>query len=78
MQFLIFFSDKLVILMTTQKLIKGRNYYLPKLHKNITLQVSDNGQVNQKFQESLSDSNEIRTHNHIVLKRTLNHLAKLA
>ena len=26
----------------------------------------------------LSDSNEIRTHNHLVRKRTLNHLAKLA
>ena len=27
---------------------------------------------------SLSDSNEIQTHNHLVHKRTLNHLAKLA
>ena len=27
---------------------------------------------------SLSDSNGIRTHNHLVRKRTLNHLAKLA
>ena len=27
---------------------------------------------------SLSDSNEIRTHNHLVCKQTLNHLAKLA
>ena len=27
---------------------------------------------------SLSDSNEIRTHNHLVHKQTLNHLAKLA
>ena len=27
---------------------------------------------------SLSDSNGIRTHNHLVCKRTLNHLAKLA
>ena len=27
---------------------------------------------------SSSDSNEIRTHNHLVPKRTLNHLAKLA
>ena len=27
---------------------------------------------------SLSDSNWIRTHNHLVCKRTLNHLAKLA
>ena len=27
---------------------------------------------------SLSDSNEIRTYNHLVRKRTLNHLAKLA
>ena len=27
---------------------------------------------------SLSDSNEIRTHNHLVRKRTLNHLASLA
>ena len=26
----------------------------------------------------ISDSNEIRTHNHLVRKRTLNHLAKLA
>ena len=26
---------------------------------------------------SLSDSNEIRIHNHLVRKRTLNHLAKL-
>ena len=26
----------------------------------------------------LSDSNEIRTHNHSLRKRTLNHLAKLA
>ena len=27
---------------------------------------------------SLSDSNEIRNHNHLVCKRTFNHLAKLA
>ena len=27
---------------------------------------------------SLSDSNEIRTHNYLIRKRTLNHLAKLA
>ena len=27
---------------------------------------------------SLSDSNGIRTHNHLVCKQTLNHLAKLA
>ena len=27
---------------------------------------------------SLSDGNGIRTHNHLVRKRTLNHLAKLA
>ena len=26
----------------------------------------------------LNDSNEIRTHNHLVRKQTLNHLAKLA
>ena len=42
----------------------------------------------QKFKEllarnkrnilSLSDSNEIRTHNHLVLKQTPNHLAKTA
>ena len=31
-----------------------------------------------KQARSLSDSNEIRTHNHIVRKQTLNDLAKLA
>ena len=30
-----------------------------------------------KFGFSLSDSNLIRTHNHLVRKHTLNHLAKL-
>ena len=32
--------------------------------------------INRRFY--LSDSNGIRTHNHLVLKRTLQHLAKLA
>ena len=33
---------------------------------------------NRRHIWSLSDSNDIRTHNHLVCKRTLNHLAKLA
>ena len=28
--------------------------------------------------QSLSDCNEIRTHNHLICKRTLSHLARLA
>ena len=28
--------------------------------------------------KSVTDSNEIRTHNHLLRKRTLNHIAKLA
>ena len=33
---------------------------------------------NQKQMKHCSDSNEIRTHNHLVRKRTLNHLVSLA
>ena len=32
----------------------------------------------KRLSDSLSDSNGIRTHNYLVRKRTLNHLAKLA
>ena len=34
--------------------------------------------VKQNMILILSDSNEIRTHNHLVCKPTLNHVAKLA
>ena len=33
---------------------------------------------NRRYTWSLSESNGIRTHNHLVLKQTLNHLAKMA
>ena len=37
-----------------------------------------NVDIFQTINRGLSDSNVIRTHNHLVPKRTLNHLAKLA
>ena len=38
----------------------------------------ETGAISRKMITSLSDSNEIRTHNHVVRKCALKHLAKLA
>ena len=40
-----------------------------------TTMIAENAAI---FSNFLSDSNGIRTHNHLVRKRTLNHLASLA
>ena len=45
---------------------------------NICLNVKELPARNKRDIWSLSDCNGIRTHNHLVRKRTLNHLAKLA
>ena len=42
------------------------------------LKLADVVSAFKKEESILSDSNEIRTHNHLVRKRTLNYLAKLA
>ena len=46
-------------------------YSLPECQGTILAQI-------RRHIWSLNDSNEIRTHNHLVRKRTLNHLVKLA
>ena len=40
--------------------------------------VFENGKDISKCKQTSKDSNIIQTHNHLVGKRTLNHLAKLA
>ena len=42
-----------------------------------TTMIAENAAIFSNFIYCLSDSNGIRTHNHLVCKRTLNHLAKL-
>ena len=48
------------------------------LHSIVCLNVNELLAHSRHHIWSLSDSNEIPTHNHLVCKRTLNHLAKLA
>ena len=48
------------------------------LHSIVCLNVKELLARSRRHIWSLSDSNGIRTHNHLVRKRTLNHLAKLA
>ena len=43
-----------------------------------TTMIAENAAIFSNFIYCLSDSNGIRTHNHLVCKRTLNHLASLA
>ena len=47
-------------------------------HSLVCLNVKELVARNRSPIWSLSDSNEIRTHNHLVRKRTLNHLASFA
>ena len=48
------------------------------LHSIVCLDVKDLHARSRCHIWSLSDSNRVGTHNHLVFKRTLNHLAKLA
>ena len=47
------------------------------LHSIVCLNVKEIFARSRRRIWSLSDSNEIRTHNHLARKQTLNHLAKL-
>ena len=49
-----------------------------KLYLNLNGNGSRNFMHLSPKKVGLSDSNRIRTHNHLIRKRTLNHLAKLA
>ena len=48
------------------------------LHSIVCLNAKELLARSRRHMSSLSDSNVIRTHNYLVRKRTLNHIAKLA
>ena len=56
----------------------SRSSFTVNLHSILCLNVKELLAQSRRYTWSLSNSNEIRTHNHLVRKRTLNHLAKLA
>ena len=55
--------------------IMSRTSFRVNLHSKVCLNVEELLAGNRRHIWSFSDSNEIRTHNHLVRKRTLNHLA---
>ena len=59
-------------------IIKSRTSFRVNPHSIVCLNVKELLARSRRHIWSLSDSNGIRTHNHLVRKRTLNHLAKLA
>ena len=58
-------------------IIMSRTGFSVNLHSLVCLNVKELLARRRCHIWSLSDSNEIRTHNHLVRKRTLNHIAKL-
>ena len=56
----------------------SRTSFIVNLHSIVCLNVKELLARSRRHIWSLSDSNEIRTHNHSARKQTLNHLAKLA
>ena len=59
-------------------IIISRTSFRVNLHSVVRLNVKELLARSRHHIWSLSDCNGIRTHNHLVLKRTLNHLANLA
>ena len=59
-------------------IIMSRTSFKVNPHTIIFLNVKELLARSRCYIWSLSDSKEIRTHNHLVRKQTLNHLAKLA
>ena len=59
-------------------IIMSRTSFRMNLHSMVCLNVKELLTWSMPHIWSLSSSNDIRTHNHLVRKQTLNHLAKLA
>ena len=59
-------------------IVMSRTSFRVNPHSIVCLNVKELLARSRRHIWSLSDSNEIRTHNHLVRKQTLNHLAKLA
>ena len=59
-------------------IIMSRASFRVNLHAIVCRNVKKHLAQSRRYIWILSDSNMIRTHNHLVRKRTLNHLAKLA
>ena len=59
-------------------IIMSRTSFRVNSHSIVCMNIKELRARSRRHIWSLSDSNEIRTHNHLVRKRTLNHLAKLA
>ena len=59
-------------------IIMSRTSFRVDAHSIVCLNVNKLPARSRRHIWSLSNSNEIRTRNHLVLKQTLNHLAKLA
>ena len=59
-------------------IIMSRTSFRVNLHSKVCLNVKELFGRSRRYIWSLRDSNEIRTQNHLVCKRTLNRLAKLA
>ena len=58
-------------------IIMSRTSFRVKLHSIVCLNIKELFARSRRHIWSKSDSNEIRTHNHLVRKRTLDHLAQL-
>ena len=58
--------------------IMSRTSFRVNPHSMVCLNVKERFSSSRRHIWSLSDSSKIRTHNHLVCKRTINHLAKLA
>ena len=67
-----------VITLELYVLVMSRTSFRVNPHSIVCLNVKELLTRSRHLIWSLSDSNDIQTHNHIVHKRTLNHLAKLA
>ena len=59
-------------------IIMSRTSFRVNLHSIVCQNVKELPARSRRYIWNLSNSNEIRTHNHLVRKRTLNHLAQLA
>ena len=71
-------SDKFYMDIHQDIIIMSRTSFRVNPYSIVCLNVKELLARSRRHIWSFSDSNEIRNHNHLVLKRTLNQLSKLA
>ena len=76
--FQLFFFLLTIIFTCLYVIIVSRTSFKVNLYSIVCLNVKELLARSRRYIWSLSEFNGIRTHNHLVRKRTLNHLAKLA